>query len=158
MKTKLTTTAIIITALSIPFAFAEGKHDHDHENDHDHGDKHAEHDDHHGAKKGPNGGHVVESKTGFSFEITADKDRKARIVFLDKEFKAVALEAQSITGIAGERSAPVKLAFAQGKDADANVLISDNALPAGAHVPMVLMIKTTEEGKTATERFELHLH
>lgn len=157
MKTKLITTAII-TAIAIPFAFAEDKHDHDHDHGKETAEEHAEHDEDHGAKKGPNGGHVVESEAGFSFEITVDKDRKARIVFLDKELKAVALEAQSVSGIAGERSAPVKLAFAKGKDADANVLISDVALPAGAHVPMVLMIKTTAEAKTATERFELHLH
>lgn len=157
MKTKLTTT--IITALAIPFVFAaEEKHDHDHEKET--AKEHAEHDDHdedHG-KKGPNGGHVVESKAGFTLEVTVDKDRKARIVFLDKELKAVALEAQSITGTAGERSAPVKLAFAKGKDADANVLISDVALPAGAHVAMLLMVKTTADAKATTERFEMHLH
>ena len=63
-----------------------------------------------------------------------------------------------ITGSAGERSAPVKLAFAKGKDADANVLISDKALPEGAHVPMILVIKATADAKAVTERFELHLH
>lgn len=157
MKTKLITTAII-TLLAIPFAFAEEKHDHDHDHKKETAEEHAEHDDHDHGKKGPNGGHVVESKAGFTFEITVDKDRKARIVFLDKELKAVALEAQSITGIAGERAAPVKLAFAKGKDADANVLISDAALPAGAHVAMVLTIKTTADAKATTERFELHLH
>lgn len=156
MKAKLTITAIIITALSIPFAFAEEKHDHDHKKET--AEKHAEHDDDHDAKKGPNGGHIVESKAGFSFEITVDKGRKARIVFLDKEFKAIALEAQNITGIAGERSAPVKLTFAKGKNTDANVLISDKALPTGAHVPMVLVIKATADAKATTERFELHLH
>lgn len=157
MKTKLTT--IIITALAIPFAFAaEEKHDHEHEKDHDHGGEHADHDEDHDAKKGPNGGHVVESKSGFSIEVTVDKDRRARIVFLDKDLKAVELEGQTITGIAGERSAPTKLVFAKGKDADANVLISDNPLPAGAHVALVLMIKTAPDAKTATERFEMHLH
>ncbi len=156
MKTKLITT--IITALAIPFAFAEGKHDHEHEKDHDHNEKHAENGEESHGKKGPNGGHVVESKAGFSLEITVDKERKARIVFLDKELKAVALAGQSVTGIAGERSAPTKLAFAKGKDADANVLVSDNPLPAGAHVAIVLMIKTAPDAKTATERFELHLH
>jgi hypothetical protein len=154
MKTKLTTT--IITALAIPFIFAaEEKHDHDHAKET--AKEHAEHDEDHG-KKGPNGGHVIESKAGFTLEVTVDKDRKARIVFLDKELKAIALEAQSITGIAGERSAPVKLAFAKGTDADANVLISDVALPAGAHVAMLLMVKTTADAKATTERFELHLH
>ncbi len=91
-------------------------------------------------------------------EVTVDKERKARIVFLDKDNKAVALGEQSVSGIAGERSSPVKLSFTKGKDGDANVLISEQALPAGAHVPMILTIKTAPDAKAATERFELHLH
>ncbi len=154
MKTKLTT--IIITVLAFHFGFAaEEKHEHQH------GDEHAEHDgldEDHDAEKGPNGGQIVESKAGFSFEVTVDKDRKARIVFLDKDHKPVALEAQTVSGIAGERSAPVKLSFAKGKDTNANVLISDNPLPAGAHVALLLNIRTTPEAKSTTERFELHLH
>jgi hypothetical protein len=89
---------------------------------------------------------------------TRKKDRKARVVFLDKELKAAALGAQTITGIAGERSAPVKLTFAKGKDADANVLISDQTLPEGAHVPLNLVIKTTADAKAVSEKLELHLH
>ena len=152
MKTKLlTTTASLIALLAVPAAFAAGDHDHDH----DDGKPHVHEEN---VSKGPNGGHVIESKTGFSFEVTVDKNRKARIVFLDKDNKPVALGEQTISGIAGERSAPVKLTFAKGKDADANVLISDQALPAGAHVPMILTIKTAPDAKAATERFELHLH
>lgn len=154
MKTKLKlTTTLLLALFASPLAFAADDHDHGNESK----EEHADHDDDHG-KKGPNGGHVVESKAGFSFEIAVDKDRKARVIFLDKDNKAVALGEQSITGIAGERSAPTKLAFAKGQDADANVLISDKALPAGAHVPMLLMIKTTADAKATTERFELHLH
>ena len=149
---KLKPTLILFLALSAsPLAFAADDHDHDH----DHGDDH-----HHeeNVNKGPNGGHVIESKAGFSIEVTVDKERKARIIFLDKELKPVALAAQTITGIAGERSAPTQLAFARGADKDANVLISDKPLPAGAHVPMILTIKLAPDAKAATERFELHLH
>ncbi len=148
MKTKLKlTTTLILALFASPLALADGDHKHD---------EHHEHDDH--ITKGPNNGHVVESKAGFSIEVTVDKERKARIVFLDKDNKAVALAEQSITGIAGERSAPIKLAFAKGTNDDANVLIADKALPAGAHVPVILMIKTTPDAKAVTERFELHLH
>lgn len=150
MKTMKPKMLMLSALFFAPLAIAAEKHDHDHGSE-----SKDEHDDH--AKKGPNGGHVVASKAG-SFEITVDKERKARIVFLDKELKAVALEAQSINGVAGERSNPVKIAFAKGKDADANVLISDHALPAGDHVPIVLVIKTSPEAKATTERFELHLH
>jgi hypothetical protein len=154
MKPKL---MILLALLGAPFAFAEEEHDHSKETKEEHAE-HEEEEDHDHSKKGPNGGHVVESKAGFAFEVTVDKDRKARVVFLDKELKAAALAAQSLSGIAGERSAPVKLAFTKGKDADANVLVSDKALPAGAHVPMVLVIKATADAKAVTERFELHLH
>jgi hypothetical protein len=148
---KLTTTLLLALLVS-PLAFAADDHDHDHAKHEGHG----EHEDH--GKEGPNGGHVVESNAGFSIEVTTDKDRRVRIVFLDRDTKAVALAEQSITGIAGERSAPTKLAFARGKDADANVLIADKPLPDGAHVPVILMIKTTPDAKAVTERFELHLH
>ena len=159
---------ILLALIGAPLAFAEDKHDHSKETKEEHAkhdhekEGHEDHDDHdheEDVKKGPNGGLLVESKGGFTLEVTVDKERKARVVFLDKDKKAaVALEAQTITGSAGERSAPVKLAFAKGKDADANVLISDKALPEGAHVPMILTIKTTADAKAVTERFELHLH
>ena len=149
MKSTILLTTALLALFASPLAFAAEDHDHDQE-------KHEEHDDH--AKKGPNGGHVIESKAGFTIEITVDKDRKARIIFLDKDKKPAALGEQSVTGLAGERSAPTKLAFAKGKDADANVLISDQPLPAGAHVAMILTIKTAPDAKAAVERFELHLH
>lgn len=154
MKPKL---LILMTLLVTPLAFAEDKHDHEKESKEEHAEHGEDHEDE--GKKGPNGGHLVESKAGFNLEVSVDKDRKARIVFVDKDNKkAVPLEAQVVTGTSGERANPVKLVFAKGKDADANVLISDKALPEGAHVAMILVIKTTPEAKAVTERFELHLH
>ena len=160
MKPKL---LILLALLGTPLALADDKHDHgketteEHaEHDHDHEDHDEDHD--HDAKKGPNGGHLIESKGGFTLEVAVDKDRKARIVFVDKDNKALPLEAQVITGTSGPRANPVKLTFAKGKDADANVLISDKALPEGAHVPMILVVKTSSDAKAVTERFELHLH
>lgn len=153
MKTKTLTT--ILALVVTPFAFAEKEHDHDHDPAHKHGDDHKHEEN---VNQGPNKGHVIQSKGGFIIEVTVDKERKARILFLDKDMKPVALEAQTINGIAGERSAPTKLAFAKGADKDANVLISDVALPDGAHVPIILTVKTTPDGKAVTERFEMHLH
>lgn len=144
---KPATLTTLLALLVSPFAFAAD--DHDHGDEHKHGEN---------VNQGPNGGHVIQSEAGFSFEVTVDKQRKARIVFLDKNLKSVALGEQTITGIAGERSAPVKLTFANGADKDANVLISDKALPAGDHIPMILTIKPAPDAKGTTERFELHLH
>ncbi|MCU0748957.1 MAG: hypothetical protein MUF13_05350 [Akkermansiaceae bacterium] len=156
MKTKLKlTTTLLLALFASPLALAAEEQDHDHGKESK--EEHAEHDDDHG-KKGPNGGHLVESKAGFSIEVSVDKDRKARIIFLDKDNKAAALGGQSITGIAGERSAPTKLAFTKGTDKDANVLIADKPLPDGAHVAVILTIKTAPDAKAVTERFELHLH
>ena len=148
MKNKLIlTTTSLLALFASPLAYAA--------DDHDHGTGH-----HHeeNVNKGPNGGHVIESKAGFSFEVTVDKERKARIIFLDKHNKPVALGEQTITGIAGERSAPTKLVFGKGKDKDADVLISDKPLPTGDHIQMILTIKTAPDAKSVTERFELHLH
>lgn len=147
MNTILKPSTLILTLIASPLAFAADGHDHA-------DDPHHQHEKH--VTQGPNGGHVVTSKAGFAFEITADKDRKARIVFLDKSLKAIALTGQSVSGIAGERSAPIKLSFSKSKDGE--VLVSDQALPAGAHVPMILTIKASADAQPVTERFELHLH
>jgi hypothetical protein len=156
MKTKLKlTTTLLLALFASPLAVGADEHDHEHDHGKESKEEHAEHD--HG-KKGPNGGHLVESKAGFSIEVSVDKDRKARIVFLDKDNKAAALGEQSVTGIAGERSAPTKLAFTKGTDKDANVLIADKPLPDGAHVAVILTIKTAPDATAVTERFELHLH
>lgn len=155
MKHRLKPTRLLLLPLALALAspaFADA----DHPPGKEASEEHHEHDEN--VTKGPNGGHVIESKAGFSFEVTVDKERKARIVFLDKENKPVALGGQGITGIAGERSAPTKLAFAKGKEVDADVLISDKPLPAGDHVPMILMIKSAPDAKAVVERFELHLH
>jgi hypothetical protein len=144
---------ILLALFGTPLAFAEDKHDHGKETK----EEHADHDHKHEAKKGPNGGHLVVSKD-FTLEVSVDKERKARIVFVDKDNKAMPLANQSITGTSGERAKPVKLTFGKGKDADANVLISDKPLPQDGHVPMILVVKTTPDAKAVTERFELHLH
>jgi hypothetical protein len=150
MKTTLKgTTTILLALLASPLAFAADDHDHDHGKEHHHEEN---------ISMGPNGGHVIKSKAGFSFEVTVDKQRLARIILLDQALKPAALQKQEITGIAGERSAPSKLVFAKGKNADANVLIADKPLPPGDHVPMILTIKANPDAKAVIERFELHLH
>ncbi|MCU0781266.1 MAG: hypothetical protein MUF04_09225 [Akkermansiaceae bacterium] len=150
MKHKLQlTTTMFLALFASPLACAADDHDHSKEEHHEHDES---------VSKGPNGGHVITSKAGFAFEVVVDKDRKARVTFLDKDLKPLPLGTQSITGIAGERSAPTKLTFAKGKDKDANTLISDKPLPPGAHVQMILVIKPEPDAKAVTERFELHLH
>ena len=147
-------TALLLAVVVGPLALAADRnHGHDHANEAKH--EQADHDDH---GHGPSGGEIIRSEAGFAFEIRVDQDRRARVVFLDRENKAVALGTRTISGIAGERSAPTRLTFKRGTGAEADTLISDQPLPAGDHVPLILTIKTAPEAKAVTERFELHLH
>ena len=150
MKNKCLTLALL---LAVPFYLAScgDHHDHDH-GDHDHGEEHVHEES---VTAGPNGGHVVKSSAGFSFEVVVDEERKAHISMLDADGKVTAAGEVAISGIAGERANPVKLSFTNSEDGK---LISDKALPDGAHVPMVLEIKTGPDAEPVTERFELHLH
>lgn len=121
-------------------------------------DDHGAGDDHHpqeAVAAGPNGGHVVQSAGHFSFEVVVDKQRKARITVLDDHGQPKAAGGVEIHGIAGERSAPVKLTFTMG---EGGVLVSDKVLPPGAHIPMILVVKPGPDAKPVTERFELHVH
>ena len=77
---KTTTLATIVALLATPVAFTAEDHDHGKDDHHEHEENVA---------SGPNGGHVISSKAGFSFEVTVDKERKARVIFLDKDNKPV---------------------------------------------------------------------
>ncbi len=149
MKMNWKLTAALLLFVS-PFAFAAEGHPAAA------GDK--EHADHEEVEKGSGGGQLVRSKAGFNFEVGIDKDRKAKITFLDADLKPVEPGERTVTGIAGQRSAPVKLKFVKGEGGNAGALVSDQALPPGAHVQMILTIKPGPDAKAVTERFELHLH
>ena len=149
---------ILAALMTAPLALASDDHAKA-DSDHHHGD-HAKAGDHHHAGHfitGPAGGQIVKSAAGYSIEVVVDKQRKARITMLDEQGKAAAPGEVAIHGIAGERSKPVKLSFAKGQGEDSGVLISNEPLPAGDHVPMILVIKTRPDAKAVTERFELHL-
>ncbi len=111
----------------------------------------------HDYKKGPNGGQLIASVKP-AFEITVDKERKVRLLFVSEENKPLPISEQVITGVTGNRSNPVRLTFAKGKDQDENVLISNLPLPAGDHIGLILQIRQNAEAKPVTERLTLHLH
>lgn len=150
MKTKLTlSTTLLLALLGANGAFAAGDHGHAHAPEAAHAG-HAD-DDHDHAL-------VIRSQAGFTLSVTVDKARKACIRFIDASNKTVPLTAQSISGIAGERSAPTKLTFTRGTGSDADVLIADQPLPSTDHVSIILSIRTSPDAKAVTERFMLHLH
>ena len=103
----------------------------------------------HGKKKaGPNGGRVITKVTpNVEFFVTAD--RKVKLTFLDDAGKPVALSGQTATLTGGDRMNPTKLTFAA-KD---GALVSEQPLPAGDNVPVVLQLKMTPEASSVTEKF-----
>ncbi len=144
-------TALLVLALPAVAHEKKGdKHDHKHDKKHKHDDDH----DHEHEEKivGPNGGRVVTS-TEPHFEFLVLDDRKLKITFLSEEGEAVAPGEAKVTAVGGERSKPTKFAFAEADGA----LLSDNALPEGEQIPMVLQVRLTPDAKTVTEKFTVNL-
>ena len=58
-----------------------------------------------------------------------------------------------MSAIGGERSKPTKMAFEKSKTA----LVSDQSLPEGNMIPIVLTIKSAPGEKSVTEKFTINL-
>ena len=145
-------------------AHAGETHDHDAHKDAKSEDDHSEHDhasheghehEEHGhaeTKAGPNGGRIITSvEPHFEFYLT--KERKIQITFLSDNGKVIAPKEQVVSLIGGDRQNPVRLRFAS----KGSVLLSDNALPEGNNLPIILSIKPDAKSKTIRERFNLNL-
>ncbi len=134
---------------------AQGDHDKDHDDDHDkaHGDDHADSDhDHEKAIPGPNGGRVMTSVEPH-LEFLVTEDRKVRITALDDDIVPIALAGQSVSAMAGDRSAPTRLAFTP----DGTGLLSDVTLPEGNDFPIIVTIKSGPDGAAVREKFNVNL-
>lgn len=105
-----------------------------------------------GAIKAPNGGRVIESVEPHA-EFLVSPERKLEIRFLDHDGKVVAPAAQVVTVVMGERSNPTKLAFTK----DGDKLVSDQAIPDGKNLPVVLQIRASAADKAVTSKFNLNL-
>lgn len=103
-------------------------------------------------KAGPNGGRVI-TKVTPPVEFFILPDRKVKLTFLDEAGKAVPVAQQTATVTSGDRMNPVKLTFAA-KD---GALVSEQPLPAGDNVPVVLQLKVTPDGPAVTEKFGANL-
>jgi len=130
-----------------------GPHDHDahdHENpESEHG--HPEHGDEK-AEAGPNGGRIITSvEPHFEFYLTAE--RKVQITFLNDESEVIAPKEQVVSLIGGDRQNPARLRFVS----QGSTLVSDQALPEGNNLPIILSIKPDSKSKTVRERFNLNL-
>ena len=141
MKTKL-----ILAFAALGLALAPTLHADKKEKEHDHDHKHEK------REAGPSGGRVIFSvEPHFDFFVT--KDRKVKITFLGEDKKAIAPAGQKVSAVGGERSKPTKLAFAL----EEGSLVSDQALPEGNMIPIVLTIKPAPGEKSVVEKFTINL-
>lgn len=102
--------------------------------------------------KAPNGGRIIDSVTPHA-EFLVTPEKKVEIRFLDEAGKVVAPEAQIVTVVMGDRSAPTKLAFTK----EGDKLVSDKPVAEGKSLPVVLQIRAKEGDKAVTEKFNLNL-
>jgi hypothetical protein len=103
-------------------------------------------------KAGPNGGRVI-TKVTPNAEVLILPDRKVKLTFLDEAGKPLPVAQQTATVTSGDRMNPVKLTFVA-KD---GALVSEQSLPAGDNVPVVLQLKTAPDGPVVTEKFGANL-
>lgn len=134
MKLLLNSLLAGATLALIPTAFAADGHDH--------------------AKKvaGPNGGLVITAVEPHC-ELLVTPERKLKITFLGSDNKPATLKDQSVTATGGDRAKPTKFTFVKADGA----LVSEQALPAGESIPLILQIKIAPEAKAVTKRLALNL-
>ncbi|MFZ4773894.1 MAG: hypothetical protein ACOYM3_00930 [Terrimicrobiaceae bacterium] len=111
----------------------------------DHGHSHA------AKAAGPNGGRLISAVEPHA-EFLLTPDRKIQITFVGENGQSIAPDQQVVTVTTGERSAPVKLTFVK----TGEVLISEQVVPEGNNLPVVVQIKTSPEAKTVIEKFHLN--
>lgn len=103
-------------------------------------------------KGGPGGGRIVTS-TDPGFEFLVRPDRTIVVTFLNAQRQPIALQKQSVTAIGGERSNPTRFTFSK----KGETLVSDQPLPEGNRVPIIVSVKTDAKAKTVTEKFTVDL-
>lgn len=153
----------------LPVSCTDDHDDHDHEHgdheseahkDHDHSEKgdsasagEEGHDHDHGKiEDGPNGGRLL-TVVEPHLEFFVTEDRKVQITSVNDDEKAQPIGEQVVKVIGGDRSNPTRMSFSRQGD----VLLSDIAFPEGNDFPVVVQIKTTPDGDTVTEKFNLNL-
>lgn len=141
MKTKLTL-AIAVLGLALTPSLHADKKEKEKAPDHDH--------EHMKKEAGPNGGRVIFSvEPHFEFFVT--EDRKVKITFLGEDKKAMAPAKQTVSAVGGKRNKPTKLAFTS----EGGSLVSDQALPEGNMIPIVLTIQPEPGVKSVVEKFNI---
>lgn len=102
--------------------------------------------------KAPNHGRLIEAVNPHAeFLITPDK--KIEIRFLDDLGKVITPTGQVVTVTMGDRLNPTKLSFTQ----DGDKLLSNQTIPTGDNLPVVLQVRAKDAAKPVTHKFNLNL-
>lgn len=102
--------------------------------------------------KAPNHGRLIEAVNPHA-EFLLTPDKKIEIRFLDDSGKVIAPAGQVVTVIMGDRLNPTKLSFTQ----DGDKLLSNQTIPIGDNLPVVLQIRAKDAAKPVTHKFNLNL-
>jgi len=136
MKTKHTLALAAALLATVTFQAAQAGPGHSHEK----------------KEAGPSGGRLITTIDPHAeFFVTAD--RKVQITFVGEDGKPVAPADQVIAVTTGERAAPVKLTFVKSGE----FLLSEQTIPEGNRLPVVVQLKSTPDSKAVVERFTLNL-
>lgn len=100
----------------------------------------------------PNGGRLIQSVMP-NFEFFATEERKVQLTFLDGEGRIIEPTSMKISVISGSRANPLSLTFVR----EGQMLISEQTLPVGDNLPIILRIKEFPTSKPIWERFHLRL-
>ena len=141
---------ILLSALAMPFAFADDKDEKTEKHEHA-GEEVAGHVEHAHAIKAPNGGRILHEIVPHA-EFFITKERRVQITFVDDEGKALK-DAATLKAIGGKLTAPTKFTFKKTEHG----FLSEETLPDGKMVPIMLMFKDSE-GKAAKRiKFNVNL-
>ncbi len=99
---------------------------------------------------GPNNGRLITSVTP-QVEFFVKEDRTVQLTFVNENNEAIPALDWDVSLSGGDREAPIELSFAKSGD----VLVSDQALPAGDKILGILEIKTAESAEPVVERFTI---
>ena len=115
-------------------------------------DDHEKESDHEIKVAGPNGGKIMEIlDPHFEFFIT--KEKKVQITFLNEHGETIQPSSQLFSLIAGSGSRRTKLKF----EKLGNVLISNEVLPKGNRIPVILNIQASPGSKKILKNIQLSL-
>jgi hypothetical protein len=101
---------------------------------------------------GPNGGRILTTVEPHA-EFFVTRERKIQITFLGEDGKPIPPAGQVIAVTTGERSAPVKITFTK----TTTGFLSEQVIPEGNNLPVVVQIKPAPEEKASVAKFTLNL-